>query len=132
MASDIAQEAFLRIWEKQPSANHDRFAGLLFKIARDEFVNHYRKQTAMARFTLSARPDRTSLSAEDQMIFEETKSNYESALASLPEKQRTVFLMSRMDQMTYQEIAVRLGLSIKAIEKRMSLALASLKLQLKN
>ena len=45
----------------------------------------------------------------------------------MPEKQRTVFLMSRMDHMKYHEIAERLDLSIKAVEKRMKLALAFLK-----
>ena len=47
------------------------------------------------------------------------------------EKQRSVFLMSRMEDMTYKEIAERLDLSVKAVEKRMSIALAELKKRLK-
>ena len=45
----------------------------------------------------------------------------------MPEKQRTVFLMSRVEDLKYKEIAERLDLSQKAVEKRMSLALAFLK-----
>jgi DNA-directed RNA polymerase specialized sigma24 family protein len=50
----------------------------------------------------------------------------------MPEKQRTVFLMNRIDELKYKEIADHLGLSVKAIEKRMSQALDHLKTHLKD
>ena len=125
-ATDIAQETFLRIWVKQPS-DLDHITGLLFKIASDEFINQYRKQKVMSKFRLNVKPDQAGRSPEDQMMFEELKERYELALAKLPEKQRTVFLMNRMEQLKYNEIAERLGLSVKAIEKRMNLALTFLK-----
>jgi len=125
-ATDIAQDAFLRIWEKQPS-DLSHITGLLFKIANDQFISQYRRQKVMSKFQLNSRPDQISRSPEDQLVFEELKNRYEIALASLPEKQRTVFLMSRMDQLKYHEIADRLDLSVKAVEKRMNLALAFLK-----
>jgi RNA polymerase sigma-70 factor (ECF subfamily) len=127
LATDIAQDAFLKIWEKQPAANQDNLAGLLFKIAGDQFVSQYRRKQVMSKFILNSKPDTTTGSPEEQMEFEELKGRYETALALLPENQRTVFLMSRIDQLKYHEIAGRLGLSIKAVEKRMTLALASLR-----
>ncbi len=127
MATDIAQETFMKIWEKQPAADQDNLAGLLFKIAGDQFINQYRRQKVMTKFRLNSRPETSTGSPEEQMVFEETKGRYESALAIMPENQRAVFLMSRMDQLKYHEIAERLGLSVKAVEKRMSLALASLR-----
>jgi RNA polymerase sigma-70 factor (ECF subfamily) len=51
----------------------------------------------------------------------------QASLSELDEKSRTVFLMNRIDDMTYSQIAFNLGLSVKAIEKRMSKALAFLK-----
>lgn len=125
-ATDIAQDTFLRIWEKQPS-DHKNLTGLLFKIASDQFISQYRREKVLSKFRLNARPDQTGRSPEDQLIFEETKDRYEVALARLPEKQRTVFLMSRMEQLKYHEIADKLGLSVKAVEKRMNLALSFLK-----
>ena len=127
MATDIAQDAFMKIWEKQPAADQDNLAGLLFKIAGDQFINQYRRQKVMTKFRLSSKPETSTGSPEEQMVFEETKDRYESALAILPENQRTVFLMSRMEQLKYHEIADHLGLSVKAVEKRMTLALASLR-----
>jgi RNA polymerase sigma-70 factor (ECF subfamily) len=46
---------------------------------------------------------------------------------ALPEKQRLVFLLSRIEKMTYKEIAELLDISVKAVEKRMHKALVSLR-----
>ncbi|MEO0626668.1 MAG: sigma-70 family RNA polymerase sigma factor, partial [Bacteroidota bacterium] len=51
----------------------------------------------------------------------------QSAIAALPEKNRIVFLMNRIDKLTYREIAERLEISQKAVEKRMSKALVELR-----
>jgi RNA polymerase sigma-70 factor (family 1) len=131
-ATDIAQETFLRIWEKHSSSDHNNITGLLFKIAHDQYISQYRREKVITKFRLKAKPDSNGRSPEEQMIFEELKDRYELALARLPEKQRTVFLMSRMEQLKYNEIAERLGLSIKAIEKRMNLALSFLRQALGN
>jgi RNA polymerase sigma-70 factor (ECF subfamily) len=125
-ATDIAQDTFLKIWEKQP-ADLSRISGLLFKIAGDEFISQYRRQKVMTKFRLGIKPGNIAGSPEEQLMFEELKGRYETALVNLPEKQRTVFLMSRMEQLKYHEIAERLGLSLKAVEKRMNLALAYLR-----
>jgi RNA polymerase sigma-70 factor (ECF subfamily) len=126
-ATDIAQETFIRVWEKQPDSNHDNIIGLLYKIAHDLFISHYRKEKVISKFRLASKPETSGRSPEDQVIFEELKSRYEFALAGLPEKQRIVFLMSRMEQLKYHEIAGRLGLTVKAVEKRMNLALVTLR-----
>jgi RNA polymerase sigma-70 factor (ECF subfamily) len=49
------------------------------------------------------------------------------AISDLPIKQREVFLLSRMEKKKYKEIAEITGISIKAVEKRMSLALMALR-----
>ena len=57
------------------------------------------------------------------------KDKLDSALNSLPENQRTTFLLNRIDGKKYAEIAEMEGVSVKAIEKRMHLALKSLREQ---
>ena len=49
------------------------------------------------------------------------------AIADLPENQRIVFLMNRLDKKTYKEIAELLDISVKAVEKRMHKALKELR-----
>ena len=127
IATDIAQETFMRVWEKQIKIEKKKIKGLLFKIAGDLFISNYRRQKVVLQFKLNLKPDIVDHSPEDQLQFEELKEKYETALANLPEKQRTVFLMSRMEQLKYHEIADILGLSVKAVEKRMKHALDYLK-----
>jgi len=51
----------------------------------------------------------------------------QNAIADLKEGQREVFLLSRIDKKTYKEIAEMLSISVKAEEKRMTLALKQLR-----
>jgi len=132
MATDIAQDTFMRIWEKQMTIDPKTAKGLLFKIAGDLFVSHYRKKQVAFNFFNTFQPNHKSTTPEDEINFQELKIAYDTALKTMPEKQRTVFLMNRIDELKYKEIADQLGLSVKAIEKRMSQALDHLKIHLKD
>jgi RNA polymerase sigma-70 factor (ECF subfamily) len=127
LATDVAQETFMKIWEKQPAIVGSKIKGLLFKIAGDLFISQYRKQKTAMNFKLNINTELTGQTPEDVLQFEELSTQYNKALKQLPEKQRIVFLMSRIDEMKYHEIAENLGLSVKAVEKRMKHALDSLK-----
>jgi len=126
-ASDLAQDVFLRIWEKQLDIDPKTTLGLLYKIAGDMFVSQYRRENLEMNYRKSLKKDTSDISPEEQLLYNELFANYTKALTALPEKQRTVFMMSRMEGLKYQEIAERLNLSVKAIEKRMSLTLAYLR-----
>lgn len=132
VATDIAQDTFLRIWEKQIEIDPLRVKGLLFKIASDLFVSRHRRQKVAFNFINNFQPNEKSLTPEDELNYNELKNAYEAALKSMPEKQRTVFLMNRIDELKYKEIADQLGLSVKAVEKRMGLALDHLRTRLKD
>ncbi len=130
LATDISQEAFMKIWEKQFDYHPTKTKSLLYKIGIDLFLSHLRKNKVADAYVESLAFDIKKDSPETTFEFQELKENYEKALSNLPEKQRSVFLMSRKDGLTYKDIAERLDISVKAIEKRMSLALATLKKQL--
>lgn len=131
VATDIAQETFLKIWEKQNSILPEKVKGLLFKIAGDLFVSHYRKEKRSFQFFNHYLFEEKGDSPEDILTFKQLKENYEKALVKMPEKQRTVFLMSRVENLKYHEIALMSSISIKAVEKRMKSALAHLRIFLK-
>jgi RNA polymerase sigma-70 factor (ECF subfamily) len=61
--------------------------------------------------------------AQKEIYFE----NLRDSIASLPEKCRVVFSLSRYDKMTYSEIAAQLNISIKTVENHISKALRILK-----
>lgn len=128
LSTDLAQDTFLRIWEKQLELEPGKDTGLLYKIAGDLFISYLRREKLGASILLNEVSfDYTGRTPEDELHFTEMKDRYEKAVAKLPENQRIVFLMSRMEGFTYQEIATRLSLSIKAVEKRMTGALSQLK-----
>lgn len=126
-ASDIAQEVFMRLWEKQLNVDKTAAKRLLYKIAGDMFVSKYRRDVLEINYIASQRNQAEETSTEETLNHKELLEKYKKALNSLSEKQRTVFLMSRIEGLKYQEIAERLGLSVKAVEKRMSAALQFLK-----
>ena len=127
LATDIAQETFLRFWEKMPDLANGNIKALLFKMAGDLFISHIRKQKVVAKYTARTMDNQFGDTPHEVLQHKELLRSYELALQRLPEKQRTVFLMSRMDGLKYTEIADHTGLSLKAVEKRMKNALEFLK-----
>lgn len=127
IATDIAQDTFLRVWEKQIKIEENKEKALLFKIAGDLFISNYRKHKTALQFKLTVKKEIFDQTPEDQLQFKELKQKYEEALVRLSDKQRTVFLMSRMEGLKYHEIAATLNISVKAVEKRMKNALEFLR-----
>ncbi len=126
-ASDIAQDVFLRLWEKQIDFDAKATVGLLYKIARDMHITKYRRAKLEMEYLNGLQIDNNNISPQDVLEEKELSIKYKKALASLSEKERTVFLLSRMEGLKYHEIAERLEISVKAVEKRMSKTLTVLK-----
>ena len=131
MASDVAQDVFLKVWEKRYSLSGNQIKPLLYKMASDCFIDIYRKDQQQLNFEQSLMYETDcELSPEEEFSFNELAAAYAKALEQMPEKQRIVFLMSREEGMKYKEIADRLNVSVKAVEKQMSAALQFLRTRL--
>lgn len=127
LATDVAQETFMKLWEKKPELVNGNIKALLFKISGDLFISHLRRRNVAMKYSAKIGDEEMSASPFELMQYKELLQNYEQALERLPEKQRTVFLMSRMDGLKYFEIADNLGVGVKAVEKRMKNALEYLR-----
>jgi RNA polymerase sigma factor (sigma-70 family) len=127
LATDLAQEAFMKIWEKAFVYHPQKTKSLVYKIANELWINQYRKSKSVINYQLTLSPDDLKTDNEQNLEYEELKDKYEATLSILPLAQREVFLMSRMEELTYKEIAERLDIGVKAVEKRMSLALKELR-----
>lgn len=132
LSTDIVQEAFLKVWEKNLVYEGTKTKSLLYKIANDLWITQYRKSNSEKKYRLSLSFKKEENDTENQLYYRELKKKYEYALSKLSEKKRMVFLMNRMDNLTYKEIAERLGITAKAVEKRMKLALHELRQILKH
>ncbi|MDT8401272.1 MAG: RNA polymerase sigma-70 factor [Bacteroidales bacterium] len=127
LATDIAQEVFMQVWEKKFEIRDGKIKSLLYKMAGDLFISRYRRMELEQRYVNSIELDYMEESPEEMAELKELTTKYESSLAALPENQRSVFLMSRNEGLKYGEIAERLNISVKAVEKRMNKALAFLR-----
>lgn len=123
LAEDLVQEVFLKTWEKRDTIKMDTVQNLLYTIANHLAINHFKSARTRFEFKFKDQPHTTHESPEYMMEKDEFASKLEEAIGGLPEKQRVVFLMNRIDELTYNEIAERLEISVKAVEKRMHEAL---------
>lgn len=131
ISTDLAQDTFMRIWEKQMDLLPGKDTGLLYKIASDLFVSHTRRERLRKEAPREIRFGQRDSTPEDEISYKELQDKYEKTLMRLPENQRIAFLMSRTEELTYPEIAARLSISVKAVEKRVSGALSRLRKELK-
>ena len=76
LATDIAQETFLKIWEKR-DIQPDKVKGLLYKIAGDLFVSHYRKTRRSFDFFKHYQTNSVVRSPQDEMEYNQLKNRYE-------------------------------------------------------
>lgn len=121
------QEAFMKLWQKRMEVQPEKAKSFLYTVANNLFLDKVRHLKVVRNFELQPRSDRDKESPEYHMEVQEFKKELENALASLSEGSREVFLMNRLEDLSYREIAERLGISQKAVEKRMSKALKELR-----
>jgi len=131
MASDITQDVFMKIWEKQEKLDNRRLKPLLYKMASNLYVDDYRKKKIQANYENYMKPvDEMDFSPEDRMIFKELSTAYSKVLEQLPDRQRAVYIMSREEGVKYAEIANIFKISVKTVEKYIGIAVQLLKKQL--
>lgn len=127
LATDIVQDIFLKVWEKPIDVTSISIKPLLYKMAKDSLFDHFRKNKVANKYIERLKLEFNTSTPDEILEYKELKEQYETCLTDLSEKQRSVFLMSRKESLTYKEIGERLSISVKAVEKRMSQALKVLK-----
>ena len=124
-AEDLVQEVFVILWEKRGTIKSENLKSYLFTIANNLYIDHYRHKNINLNLKYDTSVN-TSESPEYLLEQKEFDEKLKTAIASLSEKERTVFLMNRIDDLTFKEIAESLGISVKTIEKRMHNAVEKL------
>jgi len=131
LAEEIAQDVMLELWRRRESIEVEQsFRAYLLRSTRNRALNHVRHQRIVQReatIAAAVAESARAQSAEDEMLGSELERAVHQAIASLPEKAREVFQLSRDRGLKYSEIAVVLDISVKTVEKRMGQALAELR-----
>ncbi len=126
-AEDLVQEAFGKLWENCSKVVFEKAKSFLYKVANNSFLNQVAHQKVVLKFEGRPHTQKSEESPQYLMEEQEFKDRLMKAIMSLPDGQREVFLMNRIDKKKYREIAEILGLSVKAVEKRMHKALVQLR-----
>jgi len=142
-AKDLAQEAFLRVWQAaagyKPKA---KFTTWLYRITanlcfnelkssrRKKWLQFLRSDADHEVQTEEDFPD-NSPSPEDLLLVKERSRQITDALQRLPENQRMALILKRYDDLSYQEIAQILGCSVSAVESLLVRAKRTLQEKLK-
>lgn len=124
-AGDLAQDTFLRILGRPQAMGevHEPRAWLT-RIAHGLMVDQFRRQD-IERACLDAiasLPEQTAPSPEDRMLLIDALVRIDALLDGLAPKARAAFLLSRLEGLTYPEIAAQLGVGLSSVEKYMAAA----------
>ena len=123
----MVQEAFLTLWKNCSKVLPEMAKAYVFRVAQNQMLKSIDKEkTKEKHIQFIFKPSHTE-TPEFQMEFSEFDRKVNQAINDLPEGQREVFLMNRIEKMTYTEIAEVLDVSVKAVEKRMHKALLKLR-----
>ncbi len=124
-AADLAHDTFLRVWvksqtDKLPEVHEPR--AYLTTIAKRLMINHYERQSLERAFmaTLEQLPEPLVPSIEEQVIVLEALHELDVLLSELPPKVRSAFLMSQLEGLTYEDIAVRLQVNVRTVTRYMA------------
>ncbi|GAA4461166.1 RNA polymerase sigma-70 factor [Nemorincola caseinilytica] len=132
MAEEMVQNVFYKLWKNREDVGIDRsISAYLYRSVYHECLNHLKHLKVKAAYQAHAARAMENLNnAADKLRLKELEEKLETALKELPEQCRTIFQMSRFEELKYMEIAGRLGISVKTVENQMGKALKLLRSKL--
>lgn len=126
-AQDILQATFLKIWEKKETIDLDKnFESYIYTVARNFCISHLRSKLYTQLIPLES----CECGHEEVMqnVLEKDSLTYiEGVIDLLPERRKEIFILSRVSNMTYRQIADYLGISENTVDTQMRRALSFLK-----
>lgn len=127
-AEEIVMDIFLYLWENREKIEIKlSFKAYLFQAARNRCLNTLRDRKEVLSLEDIAQNASPQADVFNALETQELRELIEEAILSLPNKCREVFLKSRQDNMTNQEIATDMAISVKTVEAQITKALKKIK-----
>lgn len=124
---DLVQDAFGKLWDNCQKVVPEKARGFLFTVANNLTLNVISRKKTAWQYEQLPHSESDHESPEYLMEEGEYMQQLQEALNSLTEEQRVTFMLNRVEGKRHQEIADMLGISRKAVEKRIYKALAILR-----
>lgn len=124
---DLVQEAFIKLWNNCRNVIFEKARAFLFTVANNQMLNELAKKGTHLAY--SKEPHKQYTLESPQFILEENeyRERLEKALSDLSAEQRIALMLNRVEGKKHKEIAEMLGISQKAVEKRIYTALSILR-----
>jgi RNA polymerase sigma-70 factor, ECF subfamily len=133
-AREIVQEAFISLLEKRVFIDPEKqVKSYLSATVHNRCLNFLRDNKRFNGDLLSLEhlyPEQTFV-PPDKLVEKEMQKKIRIAMEELPEKCREIFHLNRFEHLKYQEVADKLGISVKTVETQMSKALQHMRIHLK-
>ncbi|MBT2745782.1 MULTISPECIES: sigma-70 family RNA polymerase sigma factor [unclassified Lysobacter] len=128
---DLTQEVFLHLIRRARGGPIEHVEQYVFQVAANTLRDWGRRRRARAQdahesFDAEMHQPATDISPERVLLGKEEIKRVNAVLRGLPERTRDVFVLRALEKKKYAEIAVMMGISVRAIEKHMAKALAQL------
>ncbi|QEH40640.1 RNA polymerase sigma factor [Chitinophaga sp. XS-30] len=124
-AQEITQDVFLKVWQSRSQLPAIRnFDGWLFVLTRNEVLSELRKKKV--RPVISAEPgerEEDTILPDHPLIYKEASAFIAKGIAALPPMRKKVFMLSRMEGKSYEEIATLLQISRNGVKDHIVKAL---------
>ena len=131
---DIVQNVFLKLWDDRAEIEiHTSLKSYLLRAVRNGCMNElYHGEVVREYQSDKGKHELEDYDTENYILYSDLSSHLEEALRKLPENQRAVFRLSRLEGVRYKEIAGRLNISERTVEVWISKALTLLRVYLKD
>jgi len=130
IAQDVVQDVFMKLWFERNNIDASKpVEAWLYTVAKNNVLNKLRKLANewKAIDVLSHSILQSESNTDHKLNEGEFNRNVASAVATLPEQQKTVFMLSRFEKLTYIQIGVKMGISPLTVKTHLSRALHSIK-----
>lgn len=129
-SENLMQDVFLNLWENRHKVEKDTsIKSYIFTITYNSAISIIRKKTRESKFIeyLMSLQEITEEPASVQLEYAELTNKLNDVINALPQRQKEVYLLHRVDCMKYSEIAERLNISVNTVENHMSRALKTIR-----
>ncbi|MBK7214173.1 MAG: RNA polymerase sigma-70 factor [Bacteroidales bacterium] len=134
-SEEIVQDVFLKLWENRSKLEiHYSLKSYLLKSVQNKSIDNLRHASITNAYAsiMLEHPVLFENDTENYVFFSELANNFQQAMEKIPAQYAEVFRMSRLESLNYQEIATKLGISVRTVEVRISKAISLLRNELKD
>ncbi len=132
-AEEVVQNVFLTIWERRETLLiTTSLKAYLYRAVHNRCLNRLNQQSVQAGHRQQAATElyTDAISPTQSLLADELSTRLHRAIGQLPEQCRRAFELSRFEELSYKEIADRLGIATKTVENQIGKALRFLRTEL--